>query len=162
MKVLCTLCLCALLSACGSLQVVQKPGATIKKNSSFAVVSMKNDNIGVQGQLEHYLMSKGFDLKSPTSAKDNYSHEDEVGAPSDGSPYQEGDVSRGVARNADYTLRITYSAYYDAFYWALHNFSGSIVDNKDGSVVLSADFSGDRSVKSVLKEFTARIEGATE
>jgi len=44
------------------------------------------------------------------------------------------------------------------FYWAYRNFSAKITDLNTGEIILTAQFSGDRSVDSVLNELMKKID----
>lgn len=141
--------------------MVQKPGITIPRNSSFTVICLKEDKIGIQGQIEHFLMSKGFNLRSSESAQAFVRKKESTKETAEGSE-MEGEAVATRSMNSDFTIRFSYAAYYDLFYWAFNGFSGTVVDNRTGDIILSSSFSGDRSAKSVVKEFTTKLEGLME
>ena len=59
--------------------------------------------------------------------------------------------------NSVYALELSYSYYFDMFYWSYTKFSAKVTDLNNGEIVLTAQFSGDRSVTSVLNELMDKI-----
>ena len=141
--------------------VIQEPGTIIKKGGLFSVILLKKDYTGIheqiEQQIEYFLMSKGFHLNSGYSSEDNCILSDTVETLEKGST---GETEMINSRDliADYTLRYTYTAHYDTLYWAIRSFSATIADNKNGRIILSSNFSGNRLMKSVIKEFTSKID----
>jgi hypothetical protein len=159
-------------SGCGTVNVALKPQTTFSKNSTITVVAQGTDKIGVQGKLEHLLLERGFDVVSEAVAQEKVKLQSEsntgVAAKSSnmGSGFgaaimeksqSDQTLSKVTEMKSAYILRFQYHSYYDVFYWSFTSFNASVVDLVSGEVVASANFSGDRSVNSVLEEFANKL-----
>ena len=59
------LCLVSLtLASCGSVSVASKPSQKISRSAKITVVSPNSDPQNIAGQLEHLLLSQGFEVTS--------------------------------------------------------------------------------------------------
>ena len=154
------------------MNVIMKPQTTFTKNSTITVVMQSADQLGVQGKLEHLLLERGFEIVSEAVAQEKVKLRSEsdtgiaaksVTTPSDsavvimGKSRSEQSLSKVTEMKSSYILRFRYHAYYDVFYWAFTSFNATVVNLATGEVVVSVSFSGDRSVNSVLKEFTNKL-----
>jgi len=164
-------CLC-LLVGCGTVNVVMKPQTTFTKNSTITVVVQSADQLGVQGKLEHLLLERGFEIVSEAVAQEKVKLQSEAdsgiaaksatthsetAAAVVGKSRSEQSLSKVIEVKSSYILRFRYHAYYDVFYWAFTSFNATIVNLATGEVVASVNFSGDRSVDSVLEEFANKL-----
>lgn len=116
------------LAGCGSVTMTARPGFQVDRSSRIRIAAPEKDKANVKGRLEHLLLSRGF---SPTSGE-----------------------------SADLDLRIGEYVAAMAIYgdYLFRTFSATMTDVKTGDVVLSVNYSGDRSVDSVLAEFLEQLE----
>ncbi|MBU0568129.1 hypothetical protein KKC52_08800 [bacterium] len=160
------------LVSCGTVNVAIKPNTTFTKQGTITVVVESTDPIGVQGNLEHLLLEKGFEVVSQVVAEEKVklqseseggvlakgkSNEDQYTAVVVGKSLSEQAVSRIRELKSTYILRFKYHSYWDVFYWAFTTFNATVVDLRTGEVVASVNFSGDRSANSVLEEFINKL-----
>jgi hypothetical protein len=68
-----------------------------------------------------------------------------------------GEITNTTTFNSVYVMDINYSYYYDVFYWAYTSFSATITDLKTGEIIMTANFRGDKSVRSVLSELVQKM-----
>lgn len=161
-----------LLSACGTVSVALKPDTSFTKKGTITVVAENQDTIGIQGKLEHLLLERGFEVVSQAVAEEKIKLQSEAESAllakgvSNSNEYDakvieksrsEQSLSRVRELKSAYILRFRCSYYYDLFYYAFRTFNATVVDLRTGKVVASANFSGDRSVNSVLKEFMDKL-----
>jgi len=59
--------------------------------------------------------------------------------------------------NSIYTLELNYSYYWDILFYSYTSFSARIIDLETSEILMSANFRGDKSIKSVLSEFTNKM-----
>jgi len=165
--------LIVLLTGCGTVNFALKPNTEFNKNSTITIIVNGNDRIGVQGSLEHLFLERGFEVVSEAVARRELKLESE----SDSTVLAQGGQSKAsvISKNTSnqvlsnvktvksaYILRTSYNAYYDVFYWAFTSFNATVVDLSSGKVVGSVNFSGDRSVDSVLEDFANKIASAAK
>ena len=67
------------------------------------------------------------------------------------------EITNTTTFNSMYVLDINYSYYYDLFYYAYTNFSATITDLSTGEIIMTANFRGDKSVRSVLNELVQKM-----
>jgi len=167
-----------LITGCGKVNVVMKQHTTFTKNSTITIVVENDDKVGVQGKLEHLLLERGFEVLSEavTLEKVKLQSESENGlavkskevsgesaAAIIGKSRSEKSLSRVTEVKSSYILRFRYNAYeahmmYSMIiYWAFTTFNATVVNLDSGEVVASVNFSGDRSVDSVLEEFANKL-----
>lgn len=161
--------------ACGTVSVAVKPNTTFTKQATVTVTVETNDPIGVQGKLEHLLLERGFEIVSQAVAEEKIRLQSEaeggvlakggtgVGQQATGvigKTRSEQALSRVRQLKSTYILRFRYHSYWDLFYWAFTTFNATVVDLRTGEVVASVNFSGDRSVNSVLEEFVNKLAAA--
>lgn len=68
------------------------------------------------------------------------------------------EITNTTTFNPMYVLDIDYSYYYDLFFYAYTNFSATITDLNSGEIIMTANFRGDKSVRSVLNELVQKNE----
>jgi len=161
-----------LLTGCGTVNVAMKPHTAFTKNSTITIVVQNTDQLGVQGKIEHLLLERGFEVLSEAVTQDKVKlqSESETGIAAKsmkesgesaaaviGKSRSEQSLSRVTEIKSSYILRFRYHAYYDVFYWAFTTFNATVVNLASGEVVASVNFSGDRSVDSVLEEFANKL-----
>lgn len=126
----------------------------------------------MQGKLEHLLLERGFEVVSQAVAEEKVKLQSEAEggvlakSQSGQGQYAGGVIGKSRSEQAlstvrelksTYILRFKYHSYWDVFYWAFTTYNATVVDLRTGEVVASADFSGDRSANSVLKEFANKL-----
>ncbi|HQO58791.1 MAG TPA: hypothetical protein PLT76_08750 [Candidatus Omnitrophota bacterium] len=146
-----------LLAGCGTLNVYVKPGTNFNRNTTITVIGGE-DRSGTKGQIEHLLLSRGFNIVSESTARNAIKYRGSLkGTDVINNEYIAETYSiREI--NSVYALEMNYSYYWDVFYWAYTRFSAKVTDLNNGEVVLTAQFSGDRSVNSVLNELVNKID----
>ena len=150
-----------LLPACGTVSVATKPGTQVSRGAKITIVAPRFDPQNVTGQLEHLLLSQGFDLASEAVARDRIDtniRQDFVGS----STVVAASTSKTTRLPSLLALRFSYNAYLDVFYWSFTRFNGTLIDLETGAVLASTSFSGDRSVTSVLEEIAAQLGAMAE
>lgn len=168
--------LTVVLAACGTVSGSVRPDSTFRKHSSLTVLVQSDDRLGTQGTMEHLLLERGFNVISAAVAqqkRESHSRTDISGktAESAGDPAQTTfDAATETSRssgnvtevNSTHVLRFKYSAYFDVVHWSCTRLSGSVIDLADGAVVASFQFSGDRSIDSVLTSVADKLALSTE
>ena len=146
-----------LLTSCGTLSVYVKPGTNFSRNTTITVLGGE-DKTGTKGQIEHLLLTKGFNIVSESTAKNAVKYKDSLkGTDTINNEYIAETYSiREI--NSVYALELNYTYYWDAFYYAYTRFSAKATDLNTGEIVLTASFSGDRPVNSVLNELLSKID----
>jgi len=64
----------------------------------------------------------------------------------------------GLHSQPKYEIAISGYFYYDVFYWRFKSFSAEVRDLISGKIVISTNFSGDKSITSVLNNFVSELE----
>jgi len=146
-----------LLSSCGTLNVHIKPGTTFTKSTTITVIGVE-DNTGTKGQIEHLLLVEGFHIVSELTAKTAIKYKDKLKGSDDINTELSAEVYSIKELNSIYALEFHYTYYWEMFYWSYRRFSAKVTDLNTGEIVLTAHFSGDRSVNSVLNELVTRID----
>lgn len=145
------------LAGCGTLSVYVKPGTNFNRNTTMTVIGGEDES-GTKGQIEHLLLTRGFNIVSESTAKNAIKYKDSLkGTDIINNEYiAETYLIKEI--NSVYALELNYSYYWDVFYWAYRRFSAKVTDLNNGEIVLTAQFSGDRSVNSVIKELVNKID----
>ena len=146
-----------LLTSCGALNVYVKSGTTFTRRTTITVIGEEHAS-GTKGQIEHLLLVKGFNIVSESTAKTAIKYKEKITLSDQNNSELSAEVYSIKELNSIYALEIHYSSYYDAFYWGYDTFSAKITDLNTGEVVLTANFSGKRSVNSVLNELADKID----
>ena len=149
------------LFGCGTIRMAQQSGVSIASNSSIDVSCPENDPVDVQRQIERFLLRKGVRLISTQPTPELLRKDEIFVTHALGHSIEENTISKTDAA-AVYTITIDYNAYRGSFHWLFNDFSGSMVDNRTGTVILSSSFSGDRSAKSVMKAFINKLDNLIE
>ncbi|GHT02399.1 hypothetical protein AGMMS49525_05820 [Bacteroidia bacterium] len=140
------------LSSCGSMRVYVNQDATYSRKNPITINQSSDDNSGTLGELQFLLQSNGYKLMSYGAAKKalNLDSQSESGS-------YHGEITNTTTFNSVYVMDINYSYYYDVFYWAYTSFSATITDLKTGEIIMTANFRGDKSVRSVLSELVQKM-----
>ena len=133
------------LVSCGAVSSYAKPDFTINKEIPIIVSDIDGDEPGVQEKLEHLLLTKGFNVVSKSYLGD-------LDKSSKGGMYFSVDDQKS------YEIQLNFTYYYDVFYYAFKSFSARVVDRDTNKIVITANFSGDKSVTAVLNEFMIELE----
>lgn len=157
-----TLSIFLIFGCAGTVNVSVKPDTSFTPKSTITVVSSGYDPLGVQGKIEHLLMSRGFEVVSEAVARDKVKYQDKIKSDAPGQSEAEASLERVQEVRSTYILRFSYSYRSDIPHGnVFRNFTASVVDLNTGKVVASADFSqgdfGSRSVSSVLEEFVNKL-----
>lgn len=155
-KTIYSLLFLTIMSSCGSVKLSVKPGTTFSRNATLTIAA-QDDKSGTVGELNHLLFEKGFNVISYSTAKTAVKYKDKIEGSAPVNNEFEAEVYRIKELNSIYALELDYTYYYDAFYYAYRSFSARVVDLNSGEIVMSANFRGDRSVRSVLKDFTTQL-----
>jgi len=153
----CVLLVSFWLAGCaGKVAVVKKPGTSFARSSTITVVAAGNDFLGVQGQLEHLLLSRGFEVVSEAVARERVKYEDSIQSGA-GESSASASLERVTEVPSAYIMRYSYSTRPDfPNRHVFTQFSASVVDLRDGALQASVDFSqgelGSKSVQAVLRE----------
>ena len=146
------------MSSCGTVKLSVKPGATFSRNATLTIPTPEDhDETGTYGELNHLLLEKGFNVIPYSTAMAVVKYKDKIEGSDPVNDEFEGETERIKELNAVYVLELNYAYYYDVFYYSYTNFSARVFDLKSGEIVLTANFRGDRSVRSVLKDFTTKL-----
>ncbi len=149
----------------GTINVLVKPDTSFTPKSTITVVSSGYDPLGVQGKIEHLLLSRGFEVVSEAVASDKVRYQDKIKSDALGQSEAEAYLERVQEVRSTYILRFRYSYRADIPHGnVFRNFTASVVNLNTGKVVVSADFSqgdfGSKSVSSVLEEFVNKLTGS--
>jgi len=144
------------LGCAGPLNFSVRPDTSFKRHSTITITSGGYDPLGVQGQMEHLLVSRGFEVISEAVAHDKLKYKDKITSDTRGQSEAEASLER---------LRFSYGYRADFPHGNVFtDFTASIVDLETGKVEVTADFSqgqfGSKSVSSVLREFADKLRGS--
>ena len=64
----------------------------------------------------------------------------------------------GLHSKPKYEITISAYFYWDVFYWRFKSFIAEVTDLTSGNIVITTNFSGDKSVSSVLNNFVSELE----
>ena len=144
--------LSVMFSSCGSMQVYVNHDAKYSKKNPITINQSSDDQSGTLGELQFLLQSNGYKLMSYGAAKKalNLDSQSQSGA-------YHGEITNTTSFNSVYVMDLNYTYYYDMFYYAYRSFSATITDLKTGEIVMTANFRGDRGVRSVLQELVSKM-----
>jgi len=145
-----------LITSCGSVNVFVKPGTTFTKQTTITIVG-GDDGSNTKGQLEFLLLSKGFNIVSESTAKTAIRYKDKLKGNDRYNNEFNAEVYSIKELNSIYAMETNYTYYYDVFYYAYRNFTARIMDLNTGEIVLTVNFSGDRSISSVLDDLANQL-----
>lgn len=137
------------ITSCGTMNVYVNHDSTYTRSNPITIIQ-SHDESGVLGELQFQLQSNGYKLMSLSAAKKALNLDTES---SDNSFHAE--FTNTTSFKSSYVLEPHYSCYMDLFtlqYW-FTNFSATITDLVTGEIIMTATFSGDRPVKTVISEF---------
>jgi len=153
------------LGCAGPLNFSVRPDTSFKRHSTITITSGGYDPLGVQGQMEHLLVSRGFEVISEAVAHDKLKYKDKITSDTRGQSEAEASLERIEEVRSIYILRFSYGYRADFPHGNVFtDFTASIVDLETGKVEVTADFSqgqfGSKSVSSVLREFADKLRGS--
>ncbi len=188
-KTLLASCLCAfLLSSCGTVQVCMSPKHTAVKEHTI-IIEGADDTSGTVGELTHLLYANGFDVLSFRSVAElnkrnqllTILHPDSLSvlverqpeAKAESKEITSGDQAEiksdskaegkvKVKCPSDYFMELDYTYAWDNLIqgYGYDSFSARLVDNTNHQVIMTASFRGNRSVKTVLRDFVQKFVDA--
>ncbi len=138
--------------SCGTMNVFVNPDSTYSKKNPITINQSSDDASGTLGELQFLLQSNGYKLMSYGAAKKAINLDTESKTES-----FHGEVTNTVDFNSVYVIDLNYTYYYDMLYYAYRSFSATITDLKTGEIVMTANFRGDRSCRSVLNELVKKM-----
>lgn len=141
-----------ILSSCGSMRVYTNPSSNYTRKTPITINLSHNDESGTLGELQFLLQSNGYKLMSLAAAKKSLNLDSNYDIHNFHS-----EITNTTTFNSMYVLDINYSYYYDLFYYAYTNFSATITDLSTGEIIMTANFRGDKSVRSVLNELVQKM-----
>jgi hypothetical protein len=161
MRIIVVLLIFLFLGCTNTVHVSSKADTIYPPHRTIAVSCDSDDPLSIRQQLEHLLVSKGFNVVSEKVAiiKSNMQNgKNTIVESGEGTSSKRSKEIRSI-----YILHFSYEYYaavsYRDYYFKI--FSASVVDLKNGSVVSSADFSqssfGTKSVLSVLEDFVNKL-----
>jgi len=142
----------AVFTSCGTMNVFVNPDSTYSKKNPITINQSSDDASGTLGELQFLLQSNGYKLMSYGAAKKALNLDTESNDQS-----FHGEITNTVSFNSVYVIDLNYTYYYDMLYYAYRSFSATITDLKTGEIVMTANFRGDRSCRSVLKELVGKM-----
>ena len=151
-----------ILVSCGTVTVNTTDDHKIYKTDGIVIIA-PNDPTGAGGELEFLLIERGFrvisaNVGSVTTRTESTQEIGEKGASATTREISE--TAREV--NARYLAELSYRYYYDVLYWAFTNFYLKVTDLDSGEIILTASFSGDRSVRAVLQRVADQLLSASQ
>jgi hypothetical protein len=144
--------LCCILSSCGTMNVFVNQESTYSKKNPITINKSSDDKSGTLGELQFLLQSNGYKLMSYGAAKKALNLDTESNNES-----FHGEITNTVSFNSVYVIDLNYTYYYDMLYYAYRTFSASITDLETGEIIMTANFRGDRSCRSVLNELVNKM-----
>lgn len=127
----------------------------------MTLVGTDSDVTGTYGELNYLLSSKGFNVVSYSTAKNAIRYKNQIQGTNIVNKSIDAEVYSIKELNSIYALEIDYTYYYD-FTIMYRNFSAKVTDLNTSEIVMSANFRGNRSVQSVLKEFVNQLAAKTQ
>lgn len=131
------------------------------QNATLTLVGTDSDVTGTYGELNYLLSSKGFNVVSYSTAKNAIRYKNQIQGTNIVNKSIDAEVYSIKELNSIYALEIDYTYYYD-FTIMYRNFSAKVTDLNTSEIVMSANFRGNRSVQSVLKEFVNQLAAKTQ
>lgn len=139
-------------TSCGTMNVFVNPDSTYSKKNPITINQSSDDASGTIGELQFLLQSNGYKLMSYGAAKKALNLDTESNSES-----FHGEITNTVSFKSVYVIDLNYTYYYDMLYYAYRSFSATITDLKTGEIVMTANFRGDRSCRSVLNELVSKM-----
>lgn len=146
LKALCLIIISFMVASCGTMRVYVNHDSTYSRKNPITIIS-ESDESGALGELQFQLQSNGYKLMSMTAAKKALNLDTDTSSNSVHSEFTNTTTVRSV-----YVLEMSYSYYWDTFYYAFTNFSATITDLETGEIIMTGIFRGDKSVRSVITE----------
>lgn len=147
-------------SSCGAVKLSVKPGASFSRDATLTIAH-EEDNSGTVGELSHLLFEKGFNLISYSTAKNAVKYKNEIKGTDPVNNAFEAEIYSIKELNSIYALELSYS-FLDETASYYKSFSARVIDLNSGEIVMSANFRGKRTVRSVLKNFAKQLADQIE
>jgi len=160
-KLFSSLLILSLLSSCGAVKLSVKPGASFSRDATLTIVQ-DEDITGTVGELTHLLFEKGFNIISYSTAKNAVKYKEEIKGSDPVNKEFEAEIYNIKELNSIYALELSYAYNGEGNAYAYKSFSARVVDLNSGEIVMSANFRGNRMVRSVLKDFTNQLADQIE
>lgn len=144
--------LASILTSCGSMRVYINHDSTYSRKNPITIINPSSDATGTQGELQYLLQSNGYKLISPMVATKSLNYDSQ----SEYDSYH-GEVTKTTTYKTVYVLEYDYSYYYDLSWYSYTTFSATITDLRTGEIIMTANFRGDKSVRSVLNSLVNKM-----
>jgi hypothetical protein len=148
-----TIIVSLLITSCGTTNVYVNHNSTYTRSNPITIIT-EDDRSGALGELQYQLLSNGYKLISLSTAKKALNLDTE----SSSSTFH-AEVTNTTTFKTAYVLEYHYSAYHDPFLmqYRFAQFSASITDLVSGEIIMTARFSGDKSVQNVISELVMEM-----
>ena len=124
--------------------------STYSRKNPITIVSPQ-DNSGTMGELQFLLQSNGYKLMSYSAAKKAINLDTEYG---DDNTHQE--ITNTTSFNSAYVLELNYNYEWELRY-VYTTFSATITDLRSGEIIMTANFRGEKSCRSVLEDMVSQM-----
>lgn len=150
------------------LTVVVKPGTSFATGDTITIMNKldREDAAGIEGILTNQLMKHGFHVISGSSARTVYKYVKESTDTEDSVNEVNAELYRVIELNTVYVLEFSGKVYLDFLRLPRHydftSFSASVTDITTGEIVISGNFTGNRPVGEVCREFVDKMVAALQ
>lgn len=144
------------ITSCGTVNVFVKPGTSFSRQTTITIIG-GDDRSNTKGQLEFLLLSRNFNIVSESTAKTAIRYKDKLKGSDRYNNEFNAEVYSIKELNSIYAMETNYTYYYDVFYYAYRNFTAKVTDLNAGEIILTVNFSGSRSVSSVLEDLADQL-----
>ena len=149
-KILPIIALLFILTSCGSTKVYVNQDSTYSNKNPITIVAPQDES-GTMGELQFLLQSNGYKLMSYSAAKKALNLDTEY---KDDSTHKE--LTNTTSFNSAYVLELHYNYEWELRY-VYTTFSATITDLRSGEIVMTANFRGEKSCRSVLESLVKKM-----